>query len=343
MADLGCWIFSKRRWERIHNLLAASSAPLSKKIQTVTFTMEELELHTCDDFAVVPWEKSSTSISFYGETDHEYHQYIYEKQIVLQEHAALEEYGVADMTLMLDVLRLIKVHGCWIRLDLSPSDPLRRKIPPINRRAREVHTNLQRAIAQVRPKIDRISIDRLRHRDMVDVLADCDDNVFESYTSLSEIRLAPCKNDGLTGSKNKRCTYQVLEAMFTSAQHLQRMHIHTPRAYQKEGYLLWAPNLLRHNRLSYLQQMALLDVPLSPDDLLHLLRRCASTLRYLTLAPEVPDSSEVRMSVLKQLLTMQKLDTIDLKLPGMQRLEYMIGEKLKNGLSILLEAEMEVE
>lgn len=331
-------MFSKRRWERIHNLLAASSALLAKKVQTVTFTMDELELRTYEYFAVVPNEPKGAYLSARPREIHEIHQLEYMKTNVAQEDAALAQYGVVDIKLMLDVMRLIKLHDCWIRLELSPSEPWTGKRSPINRRAREVHSDLQRAIAQVRPKINTLSIDRLRHRDMVEVLAGCDAKVFDSYTSLAQIRLTPCKKDGLTGFKNKHCTCEVLEAIFKKAQQLRSLHIHKPFAYRKEGYLLWAPNLLRYTRLSKLVSLSLVDVPLSQDHLLNLLRRCAGTLNYLKLFPEAPDTREVRISVLKQLVTM-KLVYVDLKFYGMRRCEYLRRRETIDGLSLLLRTE----
>ena len=58
-AHLGCWMLSKCRWERIHNLLAASSVPVSHKVKTITFTLDELEFRTSKDFAVVPSEREA--------------------------------------------------------------------------------------------------------------------------------------------------------------------------------------------------------------------------------------------------------------------------------------------
>lgn len=43
VAHLGCWILSAPRWERIHNLVTANSS-LARRIQTVTFTVDGLEL-----------------------------------------------------------------------------------------------------------------------------------------------------------------------------------------------------------------------------------------------------------------------------------------------------------
>ena len=59
VAHLGCWILSAMRWERVHNLVTAN-ASLARRIQTVTFTVDGLELrnhknHPSDRRVIPHW------------------------------------------------------------------------------------------------------------------------------------------------------------------------------------------------------------------------------------------------------------------------------------------------
>jgi hypothetical protein len=164
IAHLGCWMISKDRWERLYNLLSASSKLLSEKVRTITLTMEELELRTADDFVSVcgfPSGKEDWSADHLREIWME--RYYNAEYNIAMEAGAIERRGAADLAVMVRVFEQARLHGCSIRLDLAPAHPLANRKPPLHPQAKEIQIHLQHGIAQVRPRIEVISLDRPRH------------------------------------------------------------------------------------------------------------------------------------------------------------------------------------
>jgi hypothetical protein len=292
IAHLGCWIISKDRWERLHNLLSASSSLLSDKVRTITLTLDELELRTARDFVSVSgyphnrtyWSDYSRSLS------QEQHRHA-EHNIAI-EAAAVEHYGAADLAVMLRVLKQARSHDCSIRLDLAPANPLANKTPPLNPQAKEVQAQLHHAIVQAKPRIEAISLDRVRHMDLEDPLTGLEDEIRKPFASLREFTLTPILGD--YNKRHKVKSFEIARTILTSAHHLRKLYLHvSSRLIGKGGRTYkraqrWAPYLLLANGLGELKSLTLLWVPLSLDDLLEILRRCSRTLTYLELRVDQP-------------------------------------------------------
>lgn len=230
IAHLGCWMVSKDRWDRLHNLLSAGSRPLSDKVRTVTFTMNELELRSEEDFiSVSGFPYHGTGWGDYGRRDDQrrdigMEQFYHAEHNIAMEAAAVERHGAADLSVMLRVIEQAKLHGCFIRLELSPANPLAYKKLPLHPRAQEVQVRLQQAIAQVRPRIETISLDRSRHRCLEETLVGLNDEVRESFASLREFTLTPLKGD--YNRWHRVHDLEIARAILTSAQHLRKLYLH---------------------------------------------------------------------------------------------------------------------
>ena len=272
VAHLGCWMYSKVRWERLYNLITASTS-LSRRIRTVTFTFDGHELrdqknsHYCS--SIPHWLNQSLhrrlgDIVYYD---------------MAEEEAGLQQQGIADYALMVRVLQQIKAHGCVLRLNMSPGNPRGKQRTDNNSHIREVNSDLQRAIADTKAHIETISIDRLRHRDLEDMLQGRAHGLVESYRSLREITLTPVQKDGFNTRKSRHRRWDVLTAMFTQAQHLRKVHIHTTTEYRRPGDRTraqqWTASLLNANGLAELQSLTLVGVPVRVRDLETVLQRCS--------------------------------------------------------------------
>jgi anti-anti-sigma regulatory factor len=354
IAHLGCWIISKGRWERLHNLLSASSSPLSDKVRTITLTLDELELRTARDFVSVSgyphnrtyWSDYSRSLS------QEQHRHA-EHNIAI-EAAAVEHYGAADLAVMLRVLKQARSHDCSIRLELAPANPLANKMAPLHPRAKEIQAQLHHAIVQAKPRMDVISLDRVRHMDLEDPLMGLEDEVREPFASLREFTLTPLMGDYHRRHKVK--SFEIARTILTSAQHLRKLYLHvSSRLVGKGGCTYkraqrWAPYLLLANGLGELESLTLLWVPLSLDDLLEILRRCSRTLTYLELRlDQKANGGESWWKLWEQLASMERLHHLKLErpqawFPGMYytysaRSEFVSRGEVREGLARLVDAE----
>lgn len=360
IAHLGCWIISKDRWERLHNLLSASSRPLPDKVRTITFTMNELELSTTQDFVSVSgfpynrtgwdnrgrWEDHWRNIGL--------EQYCQAEHNIAMEAAAVERLGAADLSAMLRVIQQAKLHGCFIRLELAPANPLAYKKPPLHPQAQEVQVHLLQAIAQVKPQIESISLDRSRHRCLEETLVGLNDEVRESFASLREFTLTPIKGD--YNRRHRVDDVDVARAMLTSAHHLQKLYLHVSyRLVGNKSHKLaqrWTAYLLLANGLSELESLTLLWVPLPLDELLEILRRCSRTLTYLELRlDQKANRGDAWSSLWEQIASMERLRHLKLERPQawfhVDYLHYNTNAKsdfvdrgeISKGLAHLIEAE----
>ncbi|GAB7325081.1 hypothetical protein MBLNU13_g09172t1 [Cladosporium sp. NU13] len=317
VAHLGCWMLSASRWERIHNLVTANSS-LARRIQTVTFTVDGLELRSHKDrpnyrISIPHWMNQS-----HGEKPGSTGRYD-----MSQEEAGLQQQGVADFALMVLVLQRLKAQGCLLRLNLSPGNPLENVRFPINPRTSAVHSDLQRAIAHTRAPIETISIDRLRHRDLEDALQGCKDELLESFASIRDIAMTPVKRDGFNTRKSRRRRWDVIRAMFARAQRLRRIHLHTTVEYRVRGDRTraqqWTADLLLANRLDELKSLTLIGVSVRMIDLIEVLRRSSHSLEHLEL-DEVAlggGSEQAWPRVFDQLAASESLCTLKLVLPDL--------------------------
>lgn len=325
VAHLGCWIFSKDRWERLHNLLSLGSTPLADRIRTITFTMDELELPTNRTFDSVigyaNWAMLFDLEEYRGKPRNLHReQYKYVKENIRIEADAVDQRGPADSALMLRVLHQVKLHGCFIRLDLAPANPAANKMPPLNSHAKEVHRDLQRAIAQVNPLVESLSIDRTRHKDLVAALADCEDEAFESFASLREFTMTPLKKDSHNIHRDKKLKYDVIQKVFARAHSLRKVYLHVPSHF---GYArnygraqVWTPDLLLSNKLGSLEHLTLMYVPLSRNSLIEILRRCSGVLTYCKLVlDEKASPTETWLELWEQLASMERLCHLELYFP----------------------------
>lgn len=315
VAHLGCWIYSKARWERLYNLITASTS-LSSQIKTVTFTFDGHELDKHKNFpnycGIIPRRLNRQSHDKrFGE------MVCYDRG---NEEAGFKEQGVAEYMLMVQVLRRIKAHGCLLRLNLSPGNPRATRITRTISHIRQVHSDLQRAIADIQAPIEGISIDRLRHRDLEDVLQGHSHEFAEIFGSLRDIELTPVQNDGFNTRKSRRRRWDLITAMFTHAQHLRKVYVHTTTEYRKPGERTraqqWTASLLHANGLAELQSLVLVGVPVRVKDLETVLVRCSCTLENLELDDLIPGggSQQAWLRILEQLATMERLCTLKLVL-----------------------------
>lgn len=366
VTHLGCWIFSKDRWERLHNLLSLGSTPLTDRIQTITFTMDELELLAEPTFdSVTGYNHPHLWATEYRNNPRELHmeQYNHVNDNISIEADAVNQRGPADSALMLRVLHQAKLHGCFIRLECSPANPAANKMPPLNSHAKEVHRDLQRAIAQVNPLVESISIDRTRHKDLVEALADCEDEAFESFASLREFTMTPMKRDSRNVHKDKKLKYDVIQKVFARAHSLRKVYLHVPSHF---GYArnygraqVWTPDLLLSNRLGSLEHLTLMYVPLSQNSLIEILRRCSGVLTYCKLVlDEKASPAETWLELWEQLASMDRLCHLELYFPdfwcsgescsrfskvedfGINLKEVFVGKGgVREGLARIMEAE----
>jgi hypothetical protein len=326
IAHLACWMISKDRWECLHNLLSASSKPLSDRVRTITLTMNELELRTADNFASVcgfprfrHWAADHSREHSGTGQRRELHmeQYYHTECTMRMEAAAVEHRGAADLAVMVRVLEQAKVRKCFIRLELAPADPLNRKQPPLHPRAKEVQIHLQHAIAQAKPQIESIRLDRLRHRCLEEMLVGRVDELREPFASLREFTLTPLMGDYKRRQKDKR--FEVAKAILAGAHHLQKLYLHVCSSLIGGGHeraRYWASDVLLSNKLEKLESLTLLYVPLLLEDLLEILRRCSSTLTYLELRLDPKtQAGEAWVKIWEQLASMERLHHLKLWRP----------------------------
>lgn len=315
VAHLGCWILSTPRWERIDNLITANTS-LSRHIKAVTLTLDGLELRIWKDY-----RNYREGIPHWLNQSHRKRSGHLELYDPVEEEAGLQQQGVADYALMCRVLQRLKAQGCLLRLNLSPGNPLERMRFRINDNAREVHSDLQRAIADTRAPIETISIDRLRHRDLEDALQGRRDELQESYASIRDIAMTPVQRDGFNTRKSKNRRWDVIRAMFAGAQHLRKIHLHTTVEYRVRGdrsrAQQWTADLVLGNGLAELQSLTLIGVSMRVIDLIEVLRRCSQPLEYLELFDVSIDdaSGQAWLGVFEQLMACEKLSTLKLVLP----------------------------
>lgn len=237
---------------------------------------------------------------------------------IAMEAAAVERRGAADLTVMVRVLEQVKLHGCSIRLELAPAHPLAYKMPPLHPQAKEVQIHLQHAIAQVRPRIEAISLDRPRHACLEETLIGNADTVTECFAGLREFTLTPLKGD--LKRKHKKQKSEVAKTVLASAQHLQKLYFFVCGSLIGGGHeraQRWATDLLLSNRLDALESLTLLYVPLLLEDLLEILRRCSGTLTYLELRLDPKSQSgQAWVTVWEQLASMQRLRRLKLERPS---------------------------
>lgn len=282
----------------------------------MTLTLDGLESRNCKDYRnyrkIVPhwlnqshWKRSG-DLGLYDPAE---------------EEAGLQKQGVADYALMTQVLQRLKTHGFLLRLKLSPGNPQARMWFPINTHAREVHSDLQRPIADTRAPFETISIDRLRHRDLEDAPQGRRDELQESYASIQDIAMTPVQRDSFNTRKSKNRRWDVIRAMFAGAHHLRRIHLHTTVGYRVRGDRTraqqWAADLVLANGLAELQSLTLVGVSIRMIDLIEVLRRSSRSLEYLELYEvALGDASEQAWSgVLEELVACEKLCTLKLVLP----------------------------
>lgn len=361
IAHLGCWIISKDRWERLHNLLSASSRPLADKVRIITFTMNELELRTTRDFVSVSgFPYNRTGWVNHGRWDDHWRnigqeQFCHAEHNIAMEAAAVEHRGAADFPTILRVIEQAKLCGCFIRLEFSPANPLANKRPPLHPRTQEVQVHLQRAIAQGKPRIEAISLDRSRHRCLEETLAGLNDDVRESSASLREFTLTPLMGD--YNRWHRVDDVEIARAMLTSAHHLRKLYLHVSSRLvgnkSHKSAQRWTPYLLLANRLGELESLTLLWVPLSLDDLLEILRRCSRTLTYLELRLDQKASrGDAWASLWEQLASMERLQRLKIERPQAwfhvdylhynthARSDFKNRGEISKGLARLVEAEM---
>jgi hypothetical protein len=270
------------------------------------------------------------------------------------EAAAVECRGAADLSVMLRVIEQAKLHGCFIRLELAPANPLARKKPPLHPRAQEMQVHLHQAIAQVKPLVETISLDRSRHRCLEEALVGLNDEVCASFASLREFTLTPLKGD--YHRWHRVDDLDIARAILTSAQHLRKLYLHVSyRLVGNKSHKLaqrWTPYLLLANRLEELESLTLLWVPLSLEELLEILRRCSRTLTYLELRlDQKADRGDAWMSLWEQLASMGRLEHLKLERPQAwfhvdyhhynsgARSDFVNKGEIREGLALLVEAE----
>jgi hypothetical protein len=326
VAHLGCWIISRDRWERLYNLLSASSTPLSKKMRTIVLTLDELELRSEKDFVGV----SGYPCKREGDEYHRNHRVIgseqhwYARHNIIKEKRYVKEQGAADLVLMLRVLHQAKSRGCSTRLDLSPGHPCasRTAPAPLNPHTEEVHSDLQRAITETKPLVEAISIDHERHRVLEDVMGGCEDDAFESFASLRDFTMTFFEDDSATCHRDKNMRYDVVTAIFMRASGLRKVNLHTPANFVYAGFYerakRWTSNLLLSNvdGLGCLESLTLMDMPLSQNDLIEILRRCSRTLvcLHLRLDPKA-SPEETWLRLWERQASMERLYILKLRFP----------------------------
>jgi hypothetical protein len=326
VAHLGCWIISKDRWERLYNLLSASSTPLSNKMQTITFTLDELELRSEKDFVSVSGYPRKRE----GDEYHRNHRVIASEQHwharhnIIKEKRYVKDQGAAHLVLMLRVLHQAKLRGCFIRLDLSPGHPCssRTAPAPLNPHAKEVHSDLQRAITETKPLVEAISIDHDRRRVLEDVMGGYEDDAFESFASLRDFTMTFFEDESATCHRDKNMRYDVVTAIFMRASGLRKVNLDVPGHFVYAGFYeraqRWTSNLLLSNvnGLRYLESLTLMDVPLSQNDLIEIFRRCSRTLLYLHLRLDPKASpEETWLRLWERQASMERLYLLELQFP----------------------------
>jgi hypothetical protein len=326
VAHLGCWIISKDRWERLYNLLSASSTPLSNKMRTIIFTLDELELCSEKDFASVSGYPCKREGDEYHrnhrviESEHHWHA----RHNITKEKKYVKDQGAANLVLMLRVLHQAKSRGCFIRLDLSPEHPCasRTAPAPLNPHTEEVYSDLLRAITETKPLVETISIDHERHRALEDVMGGCEDDAFESFASLRDFTMTFFEDENATCLRDKNMRYDVVTAIFMRASGLRKVNLHTPRNFVYAGFCerakRWTSNFLLSNvnGLGYLESLTLMDIPLSQNDLIEILRRCSRTLVYLHLRLDPKASpEETWLRLWERQASMERLYFLKLRFP----------------------------
>jgi hypothetical protein len=326
--------------------------------------MNELELCTTKDFVSVagfPYNRTSWDNRGRWE-DHwrniHLEQYCQAEHNIAMEAAAVECRGAADLSVMLRVIEQAKLHGCFIRLELAPANPLARKKPPLHPRAQEMQVHLHQAIAQVKPLVETISLDRSRHRCLEEALVGLNDEVCASFASLREFTLTPLKGD--YHRWHRVDDLDIARAILTSAQHLRKLYLHVSyRLVGNKSHKLaqrWTPYLLLANGLEELESLTLLWVPLSLDELLEVLRRCSRTLTYLELRlDQKADRGDAWMNLWEQLASMERLQHLKLERPQAwfhvdynhynsgARSDFVNKGEIREGLARLVEAERSQE
>ncbi|GAB7323806.1 hypothetical protein MBLNU13_g07256t1 [Cladosporium sp. NU13] len=322
--------------------------------------MDELELRTTKDFVSVagfpynriPWDSTGRRDDHWRNIGSE--QYCQAEHNIAMEAAAIERRGAADLSVMLPVIERAKLLGCFVRLELAPANPLASKKPPLHPRAQEVQVHLQRAIAQVKPRIEAISLDRSRHRCLEETLVGLNDEVRESFVSLLEFTLTPLKGD--YDRWHRVDDVELARVILASAQHLRKLYLHVSFRLVGKGshkrVQRWTPYLLLANGLGELESLTLLWVPLSLDELLEILRRCSRTLTYLELRLDQKASrGDAWLSLWEQLASMERLQHLKLERPQAwfqvdylhyntsARNDFVTRREISKGLAQLVEAE----
>lgn len=344
IAHLGCWVISKDRWERLHNLLTASGRPVSGKVRTITLTMDELELRTTEDFVSVsgfPYNRANWE---YVRRNVGLEQYCQAEHNIAMEAAAVERHGAADLAVILRVLEQAKLHGCFTRLELSPANPLANKKPPLHARAQEVQIHLQQAITQVKPRVESISLDRVRHRCLEETLVGLEDEVCEPFASLRESTLTPIIGDYRRWHRVK--DLEIARAMLTSSQHLRKLYLQVSCVLVGKGnhgrVQRWTPYLLLANGLGELESLTLMWVPLLLDDLLEILRRCSRALTHLDLRLDPKaNRGDAWLDLWEQLASMERVYHLRLENPfdRTARTGFVGRGEISRGLARLVEVE----
>jgi hypothetical protein len=228
--------------------------------------MNELELRTTKDFVSVSgfpynrtgWDNGGRWEDHWRDINLE--QYCQAGHNIATEAAAVERRGATDLSVMLRVIEQAKLHGCVIRLQLAPANPLAYKKPPLHPQAQKVQVHLLQAIAQVKPQIESISLDRSRHRFLEEILVGLNDEVRESFASLREFTLTPIKGD--YNRWHRVDDVEIARAILTSAQHLRKLYLHVSyRLVGNKSHKLaqrWTPYLLLANGLGELESLTLL-------------------------------------------------------------------------------------
>jgi hypothetical protein len=354
VAHIGCWIISRDRWERLYNLLSASSTPLSNKIRTIIFTLNELELRSEKDFVSV----SGYPCKREGDEYHRNHRVIGSEQHwharhnIIKEKKYVKDQGAADFVLMLRVLHQAKWRGCFIRLDLSPGHPCasRTAPTPLSQHTEEVYSDLQRAIAETKSLVEAISIDHERHRALEDVMGGCEDDAFESFASLRDFTMTFFEDDNATCLRDKNMRYDVVTAIFMRASGLRKVNLHTPGNFVYAGFYerakRWTSNLLLSNvnGLGHLESLTLMDIPLSQNDLIEILRRCSRTLVYLHLRLDPKASpEETWLRLWQRQASMERLYILKLRFPDSWCQESLSSHEPPNCIRFSRERRFEIK
>jgi hypothetical protein len=131
---------------------------------------------------------------------------------------------------------------------------------------------------------------------------------------------------------------------------LRKVNLHTPGNFVYAGFYerakRWTSNLLLSNvnGLGYLESLTLMDIPLSQNDLIEILRRCSRTLVYLHLRLDPKASpEETWLRLWQRQASMERLYILKLRFPDSWCQESLSSHEPPNCIRFSRERRFEIK